>query len=343
MTHPTPAASAAQGAAGAAAPSGAARQAPTLRRRLPASTGPFVALVLLCVVLSIMSPSFLSWTNIFNIGQQVAILAVIAIGGTAVIVLGGIDLSVGAVLGLSGAVLGFLFVNTGLDIWAACLVALAVAAAAGAINGIMIEYGRLPAFIATLAMMSVARGLALVVLGGKPLSGYPDSFRNLSVHYVGGWVPMSLIIAVLLFLIAWAYFRWRPSGRALFAMGANYEVARLSGLPVRRLTIGVYTVAGLLAGVGGILMTARLGSAQPTAGTGYELDVIAAVVIGGASLAGGYGSIAGTAVGVMIIGVLRNGLNLLNVSSFWQQVIIGVVIATAVLVENLRQRRAARA
>ncbi len=313
--------------------------APSFWRRLPPSTGPFVALIVLSVVLSFASPTFLTWTNIFNIGQQSAILAVIAIGGTAVIILGGIDLSVGAVLGLSGAVLGYLFVNSHINVWLASLAALVVGLAAGLLNGVMIEFGRLPPFIATLAMMSVARGLALVVLGGKPLSGYPESFRNLTAYYIDGWVPMSVAIAVVLYLIAWAYFRWRPSGRGLFAMGANYQVARLSGLSVRRLTIGVYAMAGLMGAVGGILMTARLASAQPTAGTGYELDVIAAVVIGGASLAGGYGSVAGTAVGVLVIGVLRNGLNLLNVSSFWQQVVTGAVIAAAVLVENLRHRK----
>jgi len=335
-------ASSSSGAASRTADPKRVSTAPKTKKRLPTSTGPFVALIALCIVLTFMSPSFFSLTNMFNIGQQVAILAVIAIGGTAVIVLGGIDLSVGSILALAGAVVGYLHIMLGVNIWLAVLAAALLGAAAGVVNGLMIVYGRLPAFIATLAMMSIARGLALVILEGKPLSGYPDSFRNLAVYYVGGWLPSSLIIAVLLFLVAAAYFRWKPSGRALFAVGANYEVARLSGLPVSKLTVGVYATAGLLAGIGGILMTARLGSAQPTAGMGIELDVIAAVVIGGASLAGGYGSIAGTAVGVMIIGVLRNGLNLNNVSSFWQQVIIGIVIAAAVLVENIRQRREAK-
>lgn len=312
------------------------------RRKLPTSTGPFVALIALCVFLSIMSPAFLSWTNIFNIGQQVAVLGILAIGGTAVIILGGIDLSVGAILGLAGAVVGVLHVGLDVNIWLAVLAAFVVGALAGVINGVMIVYGRLPAFIATLAMMSVARGLSLVILNGRPLSGYPQEFRNLATYYFGGLLPSSVVIVTILFVIAALYFRFKPSGRGLFAIGANYEVARLSGLPVRRLTIGVYAMAGLLAAAGGVLLTARLGSAQPTAGTMMELDVIAAVVIGGASLAGGYGSIGGTAIGVLIIGVLRNGLNLLNVSSFWQEVVIGCVIAGAVLIENLRQQREAR-
>ncbi|HEY0240030.1 MAG TPA: ABC transporter permease [Friedmanniella sp.] len=323
----------------AAGPRGVTEALTRLRRNLPSSTGPLVALLILVVALTFMSDTFLTATNLFNIGQQVAVLAVCALGGTAVIILGGIDLSVGAVLGLSGAVVGYLYVQSGLPLTVAVLAGLAVGALAGVVNGLMVSYGRLPAFIATLAMMSVARGLALVLLQGKPLSGYPDGFRDLATYYFGGWVPSSVVIAVVLFAVGMVYFRWRPSGRALYALGANYEVARLSGLPVRRLTIGVYAMAGLLAGVGGILTTARLASAQPTAGTGLELDVIAAVVIGGASLVGGYGSLFGTVVGVAIIGVLRNGLNLLNVSSFWQSVVIGVVIAVAVLAENLRRGR----
>lgn len=312
------------------------------RRRLPTFVGPLAALVVLCVFLSFLSPTFLKLTNIFNIGQQVAVLAVIAIGGTAVIILGGIDLSVGSVLALAGATVGVLHVGYGWNVWLAALAALVVGLACGAVNGALVVFGKLPPFIATLAMMSVASGLALVVMNGRPISGYPQSFRNLTTFYIGGWLPTSVIIAIVLMLMAGAYFKWAPSGRELYAVGAGYEVARLSGVPVKRLTLSVYAVAGLLAAVGGIMMASRLGSAQPSAGDGIELDVIAAVVIGGASLAGGYGSIAGTAVGVLIIGVLRNGLNLLNVSSFWQKVVIGVVIALAVLIENYRQRREAK-
>lgn len=314
-----------------------------VRRRLPPYIGALGALALLCIILSIISPTFLTISNIFNIGQQSAILAVIAIGGTAVIVLGGIDLAVGSVLALAGATVGVLHIGMGWNIWLAVGAALIVGMLCGMVSGALVVYGGLPAFIATLAMMSIARGLSLVVLDGRPMSGYPDEFRDLTTFYVGGWLPTSVIIAVVLMVLAALYFRYAPAGRSLFALGANPEVARLSGLPTKKLTLGVYAVAGLLAAIGGIMMTSRLGSAQPTAGTGIELDVIAAVVIGGASLSGGYGSIAGTAVGVLMIGVLRNGLNLLNVSSFWQQVVIGAVIALAVLLEQFRQRRAALA
>jgi len=309
------------------------------RIKLPSFAGPLAALIVLCIFLGVLSPTFVTLSNLFNIGQQVAVLAVLAIGGTAVIILGGIDLSVGGVLALSGGLVGVAFVNHGVNIWLAAIIGIIAGAIIGAMNGVLIIWGKLPPFIATLAMMSITRGLTLVILNGQPLSGYPQSFQNLTTFYVAGWVPTSVIIAVVLMVLGGMYFRWLPSGRGLYALGANYEVARLSGLPVQRLTIMVYSVAGLLAGVGGVMMTSRLVSAQPTAGTGIELDVIAAVVIGGASLAGGYGSVLGTAVGVLIIGVLRNGLNLLNVSSFWQQVVIGTVIAAAVLVENVRQRK----
>lgn len=305
---------------------------------LPSSAGPLIALILMTIALSLMSDHFLTLTNIFNIGQQVAVLAILALGATAVILIGGIDLSVGSVVGLSGAICGYAYVVLQQPIWVAALAALLVGVAAGATNGALITVWKLPPFIATLAMLSVARGLSLVVLDGKPLSGFPGGFRNLAIYYFGGIVPSAVVIVIVLFAIGIAYLRWRPSGRALYAIGGNEQVARLSGLPVNRLKISVYALAGLMAGVGGLLLTARLDSAQPTAGTGLELDVIAAVVVGGASLTGGVGTLSGTIFGVLIIGVLRNGLNLLNVSSFWQQVIIGVVIAVAILIENLRHR-----
>ena len=308
------------------------------RDLLPSAAGPLIALILLITASSFMSDSFLTLTNIFNIGQQVAVLAILALGGTAVILIGGIDLSVGSVVGLSGAICGYVYVVLHQPIWIAALAALVVGLAAGTINGALITVWKLPPFIATLAMLSVARGLSLVVLDGKPLSGFPDGFRNLAIYYFGGIVPSAVVVVVVVFAIGIAYLQWRPSGRALYAIGGNEEVARLSGLPVNRLKISVYALAGVMAGIGGLLLTARLDSAQPTAGTGLELDVIAAVVIGGASLTGGVGTLSGTVFGVLIIGVLRNGLNLLNVSSFWQQVIIGVVIAVAILIENFRLR-----
>lgn len=309
-----------------------------LKQRL-SGVGPLVGLLLLIVVLSVLSPAFLTVSNAVNIFQQISVLAILALGATAVIITGGIDLSVGSILALSGITTAWVASTAGLPFGLAIVVGLAAGAAAGLVNGLLITKGKLPPFIATLAMLSVARGLTLVISDGRPISGLPSWFRQLVSYRLFGVVPLSVLLVVLLYVLGAAYLRLRPSGRALYAIGGSEEVARLSGLRVDREKLKVYTAAGLLAGVGGLVLAARLNSAQPTAGGGVELDVIAAVVIGGASLAGGAGTVAGTLTGALIIGVLRNGLNLLDVSSFWQQVVIGSVIAAAVMVDTLRRRQ----
>jgi ribose transport system permease protein len=309
-------------------------------KELLAGSGPLVGLVLLVVVLSFLSPAFLTLGNAVNIFQQISVLAILALGATAVIITGGIDLSVGSVMALAAIVTAWTASVAGLPFALAIVAGLAAGSLAGLANGLLITKGKLPPFIATLAMLSVARGLTLVISDGRPISGLPSWFRLLVTYRLFGVVPLSVLLVVLLYVLGAAYLRLRPSGRALYAIGGNEEVARLSGLRVDREKLKTYTAAGLLAGVGGLVLAARLNSAQPTAGTGVELDVIAAVVIGGASLAGGAGSVAGTLTGALIIGVLRNGLNLMNVSSFWQQVVIGAVIAAAVMVDTLRRRDA---
>jgi ribose/xylose/arabinose/galactoside ABC-type transport system permease subunit len=304
------------------------------------SSGPLLGLLVLVVVLSLMSPAFLTVSNLLNVFQQVSVLAILALGMTAVIITAGIDLSVGSIVGLSGVVAAWTFVEAELPMPVAMVAGLAVGALAGFISGLMITVGKVPPFVATLAMLSMARGLALVISDGRPISGFPDWFRGITRTNLLGVVPLSVLLVIALFILGSAYLRYRPSGRALYAIGGNEEVARLSGLNVKREKLKVYTVAGMLAAAGGLVMISRLDSAQPTAGTGLELDVIAAVVIGGASLAGGAGTVSGTLVGVLIIGVLRNGLNLLDVSTFWQQVVIGAVIAIAVMTDTLRRRSA---
>lgn len=303
------------------------------------SSGPLVGLVVLIIVMTVLSPVFLTVTNAFNVLQQISVLAILSLGATAVIITEGIDLSVGSVLALGGVVMAWAFAIAGLPMWLAILIGLGAGAAIGLINGLLITAGRLPPFIATLATLSAARGLALVISDGRPISGFPEWFRNVATFDVFGIVPTSVILVVVLYIAGWAYLNRRPAGRELFAIGGNEEVARLSGINSGRAKIKVYTAAGALAAAGGLLLAARLNSAQPNAGVGTELDVIAAVVIGGASLSGGAGSVVGTIVGALIIGVLRNGLNLLNVSSFWQQVVIGAVIAAAVLADTLRRRK----
>ncbi len=323
-----------------APPEAEARGAGEIRgfaERLLSGSGPLLGLIVLCTVLAVMAPNFLTVGNLFNVFQQITVLAVLALGGTAVIITKGIDLSVGSVLGLGGAVAGWTFAAAGLPMAVAIVAGISVGALAGLINGLLITYGRLPPFVATLAMLSVARGLALVITGGQPITGYPDWFRWVATFRLFGVIPVSVLFVAALFVLGSMYLRYRPTGRALYAIGGNEEVARLSGINVRRAKLKVYTAAGALAALGGLFLTARLNSAQPTAGTTLELDVIAAVVIGGASLNGGSGRVSGTLVGALIIGVIRNGLNLLGVSSFWQQIVIGAVIAVAVMTDTLRK------
>ncbi|MDQ1082525.1 MULTISPECIES: ABC transporter permease [Microbacterium] len=317
---------------------------PTTKRSLATylhgSGGSLIGLIGLFVILSIFAPNFFTVRNFVNVVDQVTVLGVLAIGATLVIITGGIDLSVGAILGLSTMVLGWLSHDGGWPLPLAMLAAVAVGAAAGLINGLGVTRAMLPPFIATLAMMSVARGLANIITDGQQIVGYPEWFFNLSADRFLGFFSVTIIVAVLLYALTWAYLKYRTGGRSIYAIGGSSEVARLSGIPVKRATTWVYVTAGALAGVGGIILASRLDSSQPTAGTGYELDVIAAVVIGGASLTGGSGKITGTIIGVLIIGFLRNGLNLLGVSPFLQQIVIGLVIAVAVMADVLRRRRA---
>lgn len=305
---------------------------------LSGTQGPLIGLVLLCVVFSIASPYFLSIRNALNILDQVTVLGILAIGMTAVIITGGIDLSVGSVLALSMMTMGWLTREVGVPLPLAVLAGVATGAACGLVSGLLITKARLPAFIATLTMLSMARGLANLLTDGRQIVGYADWFTSLATVRNFGFFSATVTLFILLTILAGAFLRFRPTGRDLYAIGGSAEVARLAGIEVERITVGVYVTAGALAGVAAMALAARLDSSQPSAGTGYELDTIAAVVIGGASLSGGTGGIGGTVVGVLIIGVLRNGLNLLGVSPFIQQIVIGAVIAVAVAFDTLGRR-----
>jgi ribose transport system permease protein len=235
--------------------------------------------------------------------------------------------------------MGWLYRDHAVPLQLAIAIGILTGAACGLVSGCLVMYARLPAFIATLTMMSVARGLANILTDGTQVVGFPDWFTSLSTVRHFGFLSMTVGSFIVLTLISAAYLRYRTGGRNLYAIGGSAEVARLAGIHVRRVTIWVYLVAGALAGIAGMALAARLDSSQPSAGLGYELDTIAAVVIGGASLSGGVGGVGGTVVGVLIIGVLRNGLNLLGVSPFIQQVVIGLVIALAVTFDTLGRRR----
>jgi ribose transport system permease protein len=307
-------------------------------RGLISQSGPLLGLLLLSAVIAVLEPTFLTFNNLGNVGQQIAVISIVALGGTLVIISGGIDLSVGSIVALASVVFGLTFTAFGVPWPLAMVAAVATATAVGVLNGLLITVGRLPAFIATLATLSMARGMALVLSEGRPISGFPDTFRFLTSGRLPGGIPVSVGLTVVVFVLGALMLRHTVFGRATYAIGGNEEVARLSGIRILSLKVRIYALAGMLAGIGGLVLTSRLNSAQPVAAQGLELDVIAAVVIGGASLSGGQGTAFGTLLGALIIGVLRNGLNLLNVSSFWQQVAVGAVIAGAVMTDTLRRR-----
>lgn len=301
---------------------------------------PAVSLLVLCVVFTFSSPAFFTARNLLNVVDQLTVLGIMALGMTAVIVIGGIDLSVGSVLALSMMVMGWLSNVEGVPMPLAIVAALGTGAACGLGSGLLVTRVNLPPFIATLAMMSVARGLANLITDGTQIVGYPDWFSAMSINRYLGVLSTTVALFIVLTVVAALFMMYRAGGRALYAIGGSPEVARLAGLPVKRMTNLVYVVCGMLAGLAGVVMSTRLDSSQPSGGLGYELDTIAAVVIGGASLAGGVGTIWGTLMGVLTIGVLRNGLNLVGVSPFVQQIVIGAVIVLAVAVDaNKRKAR----
>lgn len=302
------------------------------------SGGALLGLIVLIVVLAIIAPNFATQRNVLNILDQVTTLGIVALGGTAIIITGGIDLSVGSVLALSTMVLGWLSHDGGWPMWAAMLAAVATGMVCGVVNGIGVTVAKLPPFIATLAMMSIARGLANLITDGQQIVGYPQWFFNLSSSRMLGIFSVTLITLIAIYVCGAIWLRYRASGRSLYVIGGGEEVARLAGIRVRKIVTSAYALAGALAGIAGIVLATRLDSSQPSAGTGLELDVIAAVVIGGASLTGGIGRVSGTVVGVLIIGVLRNGLNLLGVSPFIQSILIGFVIAGAVMADVLKRK-----
>ena len=306
---------------------------PVLRWML--NNGALVGLIVLCVAMFIATPHFLTVPNLLNVGVQAATVAILAFGMTFVIVAAGIDLSVGSVAALGGMVSAYSFSSLGLPGWLTLLIGLGTGLLAGLISGISIAYGKLPAFIATLAMMSIARGVTLVISKGNPMSA-PPSVTILGKNYFG--IPMPIVMMALSGVICWFILSRTVIGRNMYAIGGNEEAARLSGIPVKSIQVIVYCLSGLFAGLAGLVIMGRLSSAQPQAALGYELDAIAAVVIGGASLAGGSGKASGTLVGAILLAVIRNGLNILNVPSFWQQIVIGIVIALAVGFDVVRNK-----
>jgi len=299
--------------------------------------GTLLGLFALIAMFWILTPYFLTISNLLNIAQQTAINAIIAIGLTFVIISGGIDLSVGSVLAFAGVVTAGAL-NSGVPMIIAVMIGMLVGFLCGAVNGVLIGWGHLPPFISTLGMMSIARGAALLFTNGRPISGFSSGFRTFAEGHLL-FIPLPVIIMILLYILGHFVLTHTKLGRYTYAIGGNEEAAILSGIHVKLNKLFIYGISGMLSGVAAILLTARLNSAQPIAGIMYELDAIAAAVIGGTSLMGGEGVLIGTLIGAFIMGVLRNGLNILGVSSFIQQTIIGAVIITAVLIDMMLKKR----
>ncbi|NMO97336.1 ribose ABC transporter permease RbsC [Paenibacillus lemnae] len=296
--------------------------------------GPLLGLIILILIVSVLNPSFLEPLNILNLLRQVSINALIAFGMTFVILTGGIDLSVGSILALSSAFVANMMV-AGVDPILAIIIGCAAGGVMGLVNGLMITKGNMAPFIATLATMTIFRGLTLVYTNGNPITGLGDSlaFQLFGRGYLFG-IPVPAITMLVTFAVLWVVLHKTSFGRKTYAIGGNEKASLVSGIKVPRVKIMIYSLAGMLSALAGAILTSRLNSAQPTAGTSYELDAIAAVVLGGTSLAGGRGRIVGTLIGVLIIGTLNNGLNLLGVNSFYQMVVKGIVIAIAVLLDR---------
>ncbi|QGG55799.1 ribose ABC transporter permease [Paenibacillus sp. B01] len=313
------------------------RSATDYTRKVLHKFGILLGLLVMSLVFSILSDHFFTVDNLLTIALQTSVIGILAIAQTYVIITSGIDLSVGSILAVSGVVTGKLMV-AGTPIWLAIVAGILIGAVCGWINGLVIAKLNIAPFIATLGMMSIARGVAYVITGAMPVSGLPEEF-----YFIGGGsigrIPIPMIEMFVLAIVFGFILRKSRFGRYVYCLGSNEDAAVLSGINVQKTKIWVYVISGSLAAFAGIMMASRLVSAQSTAGTGYELDAIAAAIIGGTSPAGGSGKIRETIIGAFIIGILRNGLNLLNVNAFWQQIAIGAVIIIAVYMDTLRRRK----
>ena len=296
-----------------------------------------IALIILMAVITIINSNFLTANNLLNLLLQVTSNALIAFGMTFVILTGGIDLSVGSILALSSALTAGLL-GSGMPVTLAILISLILGCILGMMNGLLISYGKLAPFIVTLATMTIFRGATLVYTNGNPITkGLSDSFlfQFLGQGYIVG-IPFPVIIMFIVFIVLYVLLHKTAFGKSVYAIGGNEKAAYISGVKLNKVKIIIYSISGIMASISGLIITSRLSSAQPTAGASYEMDAIAAVVLGGTSLSGGKGRILGTLIGALIIGVLNNGLNIIGVSAFWQQVVKGVVILIAVLIDRFK-------
>jgi ribose transport system permease protein len=298
----------------------------------------FVILLGICLIFALGSSDFLTASNLLNVALQTSIIAIVAIGMTFTILTAGIDLSVGSVMALSGALAAGLAVRRGWGTYGGIGASLLAGLVVGGVNGLLVIKGGIPPFVATLAMMTVGRGLTLVYTQGRPIAGIEKNFIFWGTGGLAG-VPVPVVLLTVMALIAYGVLRHTRFGLHVYATGGSEEITRLAGIPPDGIKLAVYVISGFTAALGGVLLTARLWSAQPNAATGWELDAIAAPVLGGVSLFGGVGGVGGTLVGAFIIGVLSNGLNLLGIPSYYQQVIKGIVFILAVMLDLFTKRR----
>jgi ribose transport system permease protein len=300
--------------------------------------GSFLVLAIMVIIMTLLSPKFLTIANLFNISRQISVMAIVAAGMTFVILSGGIDLSVGSVVALSGIVLSYLVQNAAAPIGLAIMAGLSVALLIGLNNGALIAKLNIPFFIVTLATMVIARGLCFIITGGFPISQLGEGFQQIGRGYLGP-VPNPVLLMVLVYVIAFIILQRMRFGRYVYAIGGNETAAGLAGIRVARVKIAIYGVCGACAGIASLILTSRMNSGDPNMGTGLELDAIAAIVIGGTSISGGRGWIWGTFIGAYIIGILNNGLNMLNIAAYYQMALKGLVILLAVWLQQSMQKK----
>ncbi|GAB3640913.1 ABC transporter permease [Spirosoma arcticum] len=298
--------------------------------------GLMLAFIGICIALSLITPQFLTVQNLTIIVTQVSINALLAFGVTFVIITGGIDLSIGSMVAVTGVVAALFAHPDTYPVAVPVLAGLSAGLVFGAFNGFVITRSRVPPFIVTLGTMTIGRGLALILSKGRPVSNLSDSFNFIGGGKIGG-VPMLIIILILAFIICSGLLKKTVIGRYMYAVGGNEQAARASGIALSRVKMVVYTLSGGLAALAGILLTSRITTGQPNAGTGFELDAIAAAIIGGTSTSGGIGTMTGTLIGALLIGVISNGLDLLNVTSYYQQIVMGIIIIGAVVLDSLNR------
>lgn len=298
----------------------------------------FIGFLGLCLIMTITNDRFLTPDNLVNVARQVSINGVLAVGMTFVILTGGIDLSVGSVMAFTGTMMAGLMVNHGVTPVMAVLLGMGLGILIGAVNGVLVSYARIPAIIATLAMMEVSRGLPLLYTGGYPLAGLPDNFSFIGRGYLFNLIPIPVIIMIAVYIIAYVVLSHFPLGRYIYAIGGNEEAVRLSGIKVKMYKVIPYAISGLTAATSGVILTSRLMSGQPMAGEGFELDAIAAVVLGGTDIAGGRGHVFGTLLGALLLGVLSNGLNLMGVSPYIQRVLKGLIIIASIYYSSTKKK-----